>query len=211
MAINMNNNITWNDLITTARNNLIASIDNLEGNTIPQSLNGSTVVFSSRKRARTSYQSQKAWTTVSQSTVLADFDNFLATRNLNNRSNQIVSTRLILNFFENIAHYYTNRLVFVYSPFTNTRVIYYYNNGTSPNSWSYIPPDIPVPTPVEDTVTATDIQTMLTNINANLKNKVRLYEQKYNFVTTCSSSCSSSSSSSSSCWTIIHQNLNLLK
>lgn len=224
MAIETDSNITWSELISKAEENLRTNIENLSGNTIPDEFRSDRDIWVSSTSVRTQQRtanvttygkSNSNWTNVSWDTVKNDFHAFLHSKNLdtNDRADQLVSTRLILNFFENLSLFYTNRLILVYSPLGNKpKKLYYYNNGSSYSSWTGSISNIE--SPVQDIPTAaTDVKTLMTSIDANLKNKVKTYEQSYTFTTACSScccSCSSSSSSSSSCWTIIHQDLSLL-
>lgn len=211
MAIASNNQITWGELIATAENNLKNNIENLSGNTIPNEFNGTTLSVSSHGAANTTAKSSKTWTTVSWDTVKNDFHSFLQSRDLDStdRQDQLVSTRLILNFFENLSLFYTNRLILVYSPLGNQpKKLYYYNDGSAYNTWQGTISNIEDPV-IDKPAGATEINDILTSVNANLKNKTKTFNQNYTFTTTCSCSCSSSSSSSS-CWTIIHQDLSLL-
>ena len=136
--------------------------------------------------------------------------------NLNNRSDQLISTRLILNFLENVSLFYTNRLIIVYSPIgSKPKKLYYYNNGSSYNTWAGQVGTIESPVQ-EKPIGAEEIRKALENLDTNLKNKVKTYTQSYEYYSTCcccsssSSSCSSSSSSCCSCLTIVHQDLSKL-
>lgn len=223
MAIASNNTITWKELVQQAKNNLANSIENLSGASIPDAFNGTDLfvsksnctVHKNHKPEISSWaRSNKAWEVVSKDVVLNDFEAFLNNKKLNStdRENQIVSTRLILNFFENLSLFYMNRLVVVYSPITNEKKLYYYNNGSSYSSWAGAVANVGSEAS-EPPIGNNEIKTMLSNIDKNLKNKVKTYNQEYTFWTSSSSSScssSSSSSSSSSCWTIIHQDLSLL-
>jgi len=226
MAIEVDSTITWSDLIAQTKTTLKSQIENLTGATIPSELRSVDVELS-RTQIHTqqsgildgiSYaKSNRNWTTVSWSTVESDFNSFLSYCNLNtnDRANQLVSTRLLLNFFENLSLFYTNRLILVYSPVGNKpKRLYYYNDGSSYASWVGAVRNIETPV-IDVPVTADEINIMLASINSNLKNKIKTYSQSYSYYTTscsCSSSCSSSSSSSSccSCLTIVHQDLSLL-
>lgn len=224
MAIEQNIDINWNVLIAQAKENLKRNIENLSGATIPDEFKNVAIEVSSRDALiqvnhgpahhpiKTYMTSDRNWGTVSWRTIEADFDAFLAAKNLTARAAQLVSTRLILNFYENLSLFYANRLIIVYSPITNVKKLYYYNDGSSYNSWSGTVTNIE--SPVQDLpITAEEVNILLNSIDINLKNKVKTYNQTYTFTTSSSSSCSScssSSSSSSSCWTIIHQNLKLL-
>lgn len=225
MAIAQNNDIVWGDLIARAKNNLQSSIENLTGARIPDEFSNVTFEVSSRDALiqvhhgpahypiKTYMTSSRVWSTVTWSTVETDFNNFLVAKNLNLRNDQLISTRLILNFYENLSLFYANRLVIVYSPIgSQPKKLYYYNDGSSYNSWAGTVTNIE--SPVQDLpVTAEEVNVLLNSINTNLSNKVKTYNQTYTFTTSSSSSCSScssSSSSSSSCWTIIHQDLSLL-
>lgn len=224
MAIEQNTDINWSVLIAQAKENLQRNIENLYGATIPNEFKNVAIEVSSRDALiqvhhgpahypiKTYMTSDRVWNTVNWSTIEADFDAFLAAKNLTNRGTQLLSTRLILNFYENLSLFYANRLVIVYSPITNVKKLYYYNDGSSYNSWAGTVANIE--SPVQDLpITAEEANTLLNSIDINLKNKVKTYNQTYTFTTSSSSSCSScssSSSSSSSCWTIIHQDLKLL-
>lgn len=227
MAILTGETITWGDLVAQTKENLKSNIENLTGATIPAEFtNGNSTLVSEihvqtrefNDNVRAYAQPSVAWSTVDWSTVEADFDAFLNYHNLNStdRQNQLVSTRLILNFFESVALFYTNRLLVVYTHVgTKPKKLYYYNNGSSYSSWVGNVSNIE--NPVEDKpVTADEINIGLTSLNANLKNKVKTFEQTYSYYSTsscCSSSCSSCSSSSSSCCsclTIVHQDLSML-
>lgn len=227
MPIQTNSPITWGELISTAKANLQSSIENLQGATIPIELSSSNPIEVNRIRVSTrefngdviTYgNNSKIWTTVSWNDVEADFNNFLNYHHINStdRANQLISTRLILNFFENLSLFYTNRLFIVYSDIgSKPKRLYYYNNGSSYSSWQGVISDIE--NPVQDLpATAEEISTTLSSLNQNLKNKAKFYEQSYTYYSTscsCSSSCSSCSSSSSSCCsclTIVHQDLSML-
>ncbi len=227
MAILTGETITWGDLVAQTKANLKNNIENLTGATIPTEFTagsrtfvvGVPVVTKEFHDSVKSYaQPDTGWSTVDWSTVEADFEAFLDYHNLNStdRQNQLVSTRLILNFFESVALFYTNRLVIVYTNFGDKpKKLYYYNNGSSYSSWVGNVSNIE--SPVEDKpVTADELNIGLTSLDANLKNKVKTFEQTYNYYSTsccCSSSCSSCSSSSSSCCsclTIVHQDLSML-
>lgn len=218
------NNINWNDLIANAKENLKRNIENLSGATIPTEFQaipvevqrGYAVIQVTHGPAQhpviVNMTSDRNWTTVRWETVEQDFNDFLASKNLINRGTELISTRLILNFYENLSLFYANRLVIVYSAKNNVKRLYYYNDGSSYSSWTGTVANIE--SPVQDLpITAEEANRILNCIDLNLKNKVKTYNQTYTFTTTSSSSCSScssSSSSSSSCWTIIHQDLSLL-
>lgn len=209
MAI-ANTEITWGELISAAEANLQNIIENLSGATIPNELNGTTIIVGQVRSAKTTATSDRRWTTVSWETVRNDFHSFLESKDLDStqRQDQLVSTRLILNFFENLSLFYTNRLVIVYSPIGNKpKKLYYYNDGSGYDTWQGRINNIESPV-IDYPAGATEINDILQSVNNNLKNKTKTYTQSYTFVTTCS--CCSSSSSSSSCWTIIHQDLSLL-
>ena len=224
MAIETGYDITWSELIAKAKQNLQQNIENLTGATIPNEFKNVAVEVSSRDALiqvnhgpahypiKTYMTSDRNWGTVDWSTIETDFNSFLSSRNLANRQDQLISARLMLNFYENLSLFYVNRLVIVYSPITGAKKLYYYNDGSSYTSWSGTVTNIEAP--VQDLpVTAEEAKVLLNSINANLKNKVKTYSQSYTFTTSSSSSCSScssSSSSSSSCWTIVHQDLSLL-
>lgn len=220
--------ITWSDLIETTITNLIMSIQNIGSATIPDAFKNVAIQVAEDSAkiqvnhgpkyvpVKTFATSTTNWENlrVDESTIRADFNRFLNDTDLSTaiRQNQLVSMRLMLNFFENLSLYYNNRLLIVYSPISNSKQLYYYNNNTYYSSWVGHTQNIE--SPVQDLpVTAQEVNDMLASIDLNLKNKVKVYNQTYTFTTTSSSSCSScssSSSSSSSCWTIVHQDLSLL-
>lgn len=210
MAI-VNNGITWNELISTAKNNLLSNIENLEGNSIPSFLTMNERQVSAAGPYGAYARGLDQWTTVSRDEVLQDFDAFLTERGLMNRTDQLVSTRLIINFFENLAQYYSNRLVFISSPFTGENPVLYFNNKnkTPFSTWSNSPSNVELQyRPDVDQIKSTEVGPMIERLGANLKNKANIFSQKYSFRnTSCSCSCSSSCCS---CWTIVHQDLSLL-
>lgn len=231
MAILTGDTITWGDLVAQTKANLKLNIENLTGNTIPSEFKNSDSIQLSSKHiktrdnefdAKSSATSNVTWNTVDWSTVEEDFDDFLDYHKLNStdRENQLVSTRLILNFFENVALFYTNRLLIVYSNVGNKpKKLYYYDNGAQRpnvyNTWAGKVNNIEDPV-VDSPVTADELNIALTSLNNNLKNKVKTYEQTYSYETvscscsSSSSSCSSSCSSCCSCLTIVHQDLSML-
>jgi hypothetical protein len=227
MAIITGETITWGELVEQTKANLKANIENLTGATIPTEFkSGSSTLVSTANVSTREFRGQVkayakpsiAWSTVDWSTVETDFNNFLDYHNLNSqdRQEQLVSTRLILNFFESVALFYTNRLLIVYTHIGNKpKKLYYYNNGSSYSSWVGNVSNIESPVQNKP-ITANELNVGLESLNLNLKNKVKTFEQTYDYYSTscsCSSSCSSCSSSSSSCCsclTIVHQDLSML-
>lgn len=218
MAITTDDQITWSELISLTKAKLKNNIENLSGMSIPNEFTNNRIELSHVNSAHSYATGQRNWTTVAWSTVENDFNSFLNYCNLNStdRQDQIVSTRLILNFLENVSLFYNNRLVIVYSSIgAKPKKLYYYNDGSAYSSWAGKVTNIEDPV-IDKPVTAEEINTAMTSIDANLKNKAKTYSQNYTYTSTCScsSSCSSCSSSSSSsccsCLTIVHQDLSML-
>lgn len=123
---------------------------------------------------------------VSTAQIADDYYRFLESRGIYTKTDQPVTTKGIINFFNNIAAFCAVRLVLVTSQYTPSEFIFY-----NPKEVTY-----PTVSVVDNTVKVTDanIQDMLTNLNTTINNVSKLYTVKY-----VASSNSSSSSSSSSC------------
>jgi hypothetical protein len=125
-----------------------------------------------------------------------EFMNFMRERGIVAKSSNKVTTRGLINFFNNLAAFCSVKLIIIDSQFAPNKVVYY---NTQDNNFPAVD-NIPV-NKEGDEVVAADYNTILTELNTTLNTVSKQYIARYSTSTSSSSSsssCSSSSSSSSS-------------
>jgi hypothetical protein len=144
--------------------------------------------------------------TVTTETITNEFNQFMTDRGIMAKASSVVTTRGLINFFNNIAAFCSVKLILVTGQNTASKVMFYNQvENTYP---------VTSPTQENELVSATDFNSMLNALNSTINNATKLYIARYTISSSsssssssCSSSCSSSSSSSSSSTYIAYFNL----
>lgn len=129
---------------------------------------------------------------VPESTVDTQFNNFISYSGIGSKGNKPITTRGIMNFYNNLSSFCAVRLVSVSSQLAPNPVMFY-NAVPADNISTY--PNIAQNTDSLDYVGSTDVTTLLNSLNESLNKVTKTHTVQY----ATSISCSSSSSSSSSC------------
>lgn len=207
MTIEKGQKITYADLISGVYEKIVSICGNVDGYSSSSSLrSGHTYkasynsnpgsAQSSGLNVTATMESSSYLSTVNSSTVKSQLESFFASRGLDSKSGEYVSTRGMINFYANLAAFLSAKLMKVVSSYDNATSTYYYSAGSVDNL-SNAPnlPGIDIPT------TESEFNSFVTNIS----NDWNVYVTRYSYSITCSSSSSSSScsscssSSSSSC------------
>lgn len=200
MALLPNASVTYGDLITEAYNKIIALVQNRDAysNAVPAEIKAgykktTTITLDHALNKPVTYTfvmpTDPRLAVVSTQQINTDWNNFLTSRGLSSQANQPISTRGILNLYNNIAAFCSVKLILVTSQLTSTECVFY-----NPVDTNY--PDVPSTDPNEY-ITYADITELLDVLSDTINSVTKLYIARYN-ITTASCSCSSSSSSSSS-------------
>lgn len=122
-------------------------------------------------------------------TIESQFIEYLSSKGINTKDNELITFKGMLNFMNNLAVFIGSKLVHVVNSLDNTSQIYYISSA-KPNFNKNIIKD-------ED-LTLSDIKTDLTDIMNAISNVSKVHYINNVVSLTCSSSSSSSSSSCSS-------------
>lgn len=210
MPIVKNDVIVYNDLLDKTLDMIksrCSNIDAFASNVPLQYKNGSSWTISSatvshyvqdrryenHTLSTTGKVNDSLLVTVSSDTVKTQLQNFLTSRGVATKLNEIVSFKGIMNYYANIASFLSAKLMFVTNSFNSgTFVFYNATNTTFPDVNKS--GDVKDYTQTEINTTITDIMNAINNVqNIHYANTVLTYNSS------CSCSSSSSSSSSSSC------------
>lgn len=122
-----------------------------------------------------------------------DFNAYMKSRGLDVGTDKLISTKMLLHFYNSVSAFVTARLVLVSSQLTNEKKICY---KTGSVSYGYVEP---FPTYPDEQITAEQVKKSLNVLATTINDTKREQIVKYDIAfSSSSSSCSSSSSSSSS-------------
>lgn len=214
MAISPNNTITYGDLVNAVRSYILSTCKNIGTawtSAVPTtfrpggSLGTIVSVYSkvqgginaSAPITATAAVGANSLGLVTQSTIESQFNSFMTSRGIMSRTDQLVTTKGLLHFYNSISAFFSVRVVVVTNSMVpNTRIIFY-NAGTV----TY--PTVPDGSGGSNSelIEAADINALLDNLNSVLAQTTKGYAVPIvvSSVTSCCSSSSSSSSCSSSC------------
>ena len=132
--------------------------------------------------------------TVSLSDVQSQLTSFLNTRGISTASvgNKVITTRDMLNFYQNVAIFVSAKIVQVRGMFSE-KVLLFYDKSASLDTAANIGTNNP-----GTQITSSNLTTLLQKLETNLANITRTHMLKQSWSVTCSCSSSSSSSCSSS-------------
>ena len=205
MAVNPNSEIFYKDLIESAENMLVEVCQNIgEYKNVPnQYIEGNIVATKKVSRNQPiehpSYfqysvkPGDPVLGIVGKSKVLSDFESFMESRGIMAKSNSPVTTKGLLNFYNNLAAFCSVRIIVVSgNPYRDRfpSAIFY-------NQESVLYPSVDSIEEGEQ-ITAEDVNSALTALTTTMNNINKGYSVRYDLKGWSSSSCSSSSSSSSS-------------
>lgn len=216
MTITQNKVITYNDLITSAIQrikNLCKNIDTLPTDLPAEFKNGSVLQVASKyfpqtlmnatryqeidRAAHTSVLkvtiSDDILKAVPSSTVESDFLNFIKSRNIYTRTNEPVSFKTMMVFYNNLAAFLSARMVYLTSQLNTNYYLFYKTGVVTYPTVNFDAVDVDF-TPTQINTCVTDLMNAINNtVHSHLVNIVFQYTSS-----SCSSSSSSSCSSSSS-------------
>lgn len=135
--------------------------------------------------------------TVTIATVESDFNSFMQSRGINTKSDLTITTRGIINFWNNVASFCSVNILFVTgssagtSPTVKTFRMYKTKGGGE-----Y--PSVPGTTEGE-LISSNDVKTLLSNLEETINKTSKTHQLIYDMVAFSSSSSSSSSCSCCSC------------
>ncbi len=191
--------ITYQDLIDDVYKRILSMCQNIDSfKNVPASLKqssqytiASTVIKKNTLTVQGTNTDSKS-VVVSRSVVKKDLDNFLASRGLASKSNEVITFKGMMNFYNNIASFFATRIIFMATSFESGTCIFYNNQRdgvTYPSVTSALKDKDFTPDQIK-----TSLDEMLKAINSKSKTWYPATTLSY----TCSSSSSSSSSSSCS-------------
>lgn len=221
MAIKPNETITYGDLVENFKNwiqnkaNLInvANDDNEYNRKVPEEWRSGYVknLSVSRTNAQEPGPIQNVGASlkiressvigrVSIDTVMSQFNQFMSSRGLSTKTDTQISTRGVINFWNNVAAFCSTNIVLVSSNEKTTPQKMYKSN----TSWPSVPN-------IGDSelITASDVTTMLSSIEDIVNKTTKLHQIIYDISavsSSSSSSCCCSCSSSSSVY-IVYMNI----
>ena len=220
MTIMQNKIITYNDLITSALKRIKTLCKNID--TLPNDLpsafkNGNVLQVASKyfplvmrpehhnpkvdRAAHTSILratvSDTMLKAVPSSTVERDFLSFIKSRNIYTRTNELVSFKTMMVFYNNLAAFLSARMIYLTSQLDTKYYLFYKPGTVTYPSVNFYAVNIDF-TPTQINTCVTDLMNAINNtIHNHLVNIVFQYTSS-SCSSSSSSSCSSSSSSSSS-------------
>ena len=195
-------NITYKQLVQNTLNGILAAIQNKDSysSSVPANYKSGWSYADVWTNHTTTYatRSSSVIGVVSTATITNDFNQFLLDRGINSNDETLVTTKGILNFYNNVSAWVAARLTVVQgsisgmgSTTASTAKCLFYNNNSS------ITPKTPTLKVNTSTITNSDITSSLTDLNSTLCAVVRSNTILYDITTSCS--CCSSSSCSCSC------------
>ena len=152
MTVGTNRIITFGDLVAWSKDMIKGLCKNIDAfaNDVPaQYRNGSVVTRASKSFSRTNGNNNVTWRTaytsilrsttgdgslvvVPSATVNSDLESFFSSRGLNTKTNTVMSTKAIINFFNNMASFMSVKLWHIYCPHEgNTSIIFYNPNAVT--------------------------------------------------------------------------------
>lgn len=186
-------NLTYGQLTTQFLNwikNNCSNINSISESVPEEYKDGYTVNLAN---ATYSISMQAFYNVVSSDTVDSQFNDFMSSRGIIAKSSVKVSTKGIINFWNNVAAFCSVRIVMITGVFSNGGVVRMYN----PNGVTY--PEVSGYSGTE-LIAAADINSALGGLEGILNNVSKALKVNYSQTKIwCSCSSSSSSSSSSSC------------
>ena len=213
MSFSPDNKIYYKDLIDNAKNLILDICQNVDSyRDVPEGYksgfaSGSREIDINRPSGQKRYQhsgynynissftssTNKVLNIVSSDKVISDFESFMESRGIMAKSNSPVTTRGLLNFYNNLAAFCSVRIIVVSgNPYTDRfpSAIFY-----NQESVSYPSVDS---TEEGEQITAEDVNSALTALTTTMNNINKGYSVRYDLNSWSSSSSSSSSSSCSS-------------
>lgn len=195
-------NITYKQLVENTLNGILAAIQNKDSysSSVPANYKSGWSYADTWTNHTTTYATRASSVigTVATSTIKTDFNNFLLERGINSSDETLVTTKGILNFYNNVSAWVAARLTVVQgsikgmgSTTASTAKCLFYNKNSS------YTPKVPTLKVNTSTITNSDITSSLTDLNSTLCAVVRSNTILYDITTSCS--CCSSSSCSCSC------------
>lgn len=126
---------------------------------------------------------------VSDSTVTNDFNNFLTSRGIVYKNDEVISFKAMMNYFNNVSSFIATKLVTVSNSFGSGKYIFYNSQNNSYPA---------VNTGKDIDFTPSDVSSTINEMLGIINNVSKIHYPTTNITYTCSSSSSSSSSSSCS-------------
>lgn len=130
--------------------------------------------------------------------VVNELYDFLHARGINTKSDKSITTKGVINFWNNIAAFCANRIVLMNGQHMSSTIRMFKSAGRDANlDFVFDYDEVP---PVDDTVkmTAQDVETMLHSLESVLNKESKIHMIRYDYEMFCCSTSSSCSSSSSS-------------
>ena len=213
MSFSPDNKIYYKDLIDNAKNLILDICQNVDSyRDVPEGYksgfaSGSREIVINRHNGKKGYQqsgynynissftssTNKVLNIVSSDKVISDFESFMESRGIMAKSNSPVTTKGLLNFYNNLAAFCSVRIIVVSgNPYRDRfpSAIFYNQESVSYPSVDSIEEG--------EQITAEDVNSALTALTTTMNNINKGYSVRYDLKGWSSSSCSSSSSSSSS-------------
>ena len=152
MTIGTNYTFTYADVINATIDRIIAICQNIDGwkSSVPAMYrNGHTKTYAQlpveeeavssgkkRKIGRAAFTAtlqgrvnDSMLVTVSSSIVRNQFNQFITSRGISGKPDEVMSVKAIMQFFNNVSSFIAARVFLVHSPFENTRGVIMYNSG----------------------------------------------------------------------------------
>ena len=205
MAVNPNSEIFYKDLIESAENMLVEVCQNIgEYKNVPNQYIEGTIVTTKNVPRNQPIQHPSYYQysvksgdpvlgIVGKSKVISDFESFMESRGIMAKSNSPVTTKGLLNFYNNLAAFCSVKLLLVTGNTFETTLpaVVFYNPETVyyPSVQSIVD---------SETLETQDAITALKALTETMNSVSKGHVIQYNYVGKSSSSCSSSSSSSCS-------------